>query len=76
MSKTSQSGGEGGAWSVVVRSQEAVLSGLAQGECDGILPDEWLEPDNLVQAALEEGFLDWFEDFPERRRRRPEPGAL
>jgi hypothetical protein len=43
---------------VVVRSQEAVLAGLARGECDGILPDEWLEPDNLVQSALEEGFLD------------------
>jgi len=57
-------------WSVVVRNQEAVLSGLAQGECDGILPDEWLEPDNLVQTALEAGFLDLFEDFPDRRQRR------
>lgn len=59
-----------GAWSVVVRDQEAVLAGLARGECDGILPDEWLEPDNLVQGALEEGFLDLFADFPDRRQRR------
>ena len=57
-------------WSVVVRSQEAVLGALARGECDGILPDEWLEPDNLVRTALEEGFLDVFEDFPDRRKRR------
>ena len=64
MSKQSES------WSVVVRSQEAVLSGLEQGECEGILPDEWLEPDNLIQTALEEGFLDWFEDFPDPRQRR------
>jgi hypothetical protein len=55
---------------VVVRSQEAVLAGLARGECDGMLPDEWLEPDNLVQGALEEGFLDLFGDFPDRRGRR------
>jgi hypothetical protein len=55
---------------VVVRSQEAVLAGLARGECDGILPDEWLEPDNLVQTALEEGFLELFADFPDRRQRR------
>jgi hypothetical protein len=61
---------QSGSWSVVVRSQEAVLSGLEEGECDGILPDEWLDPDNLVQAALEEGFLDWFEDFPDSRQRR------
>jgi len=57
-------------WSVVVRSQERVLTGLERGECDGILGDEWLEPDDLVQSALDEGFLDWFEDFPDRRRRR------
>ena len=55
---------------MVVRSQERVLTGLERGECDGILGDEWLEPDDLVQSALDEGFLDWFEDFPDRRRRR------
>jgi hypothetical protein len=38
---------------VVVRSQQAVLAGLGRGECDGILPDEWLEPDHLVQTALD-----------------------
>ena len=64
MSKQSES------WSVVVRSQEAVLCGLAQGECDGMLPDEWLEPDDLVQTALEQGFFDLFGDFPDRRQRR------
>jgi hypothetical protein len=64
MSKSSET------WSVVVRSQEKVLAGLERGECDGILPDEWLEPDQLVQTALDEGFLDWFEDFPDRRKRR------
>lgn len=64
MSQTSQS------WSVVVRSQERVLAGLEGGECDGILPDEWLEPDQLVQTALDEGFLEFFEDFPDPRRRR------
>jgi len=69
MSKTSPSRGGGEAWSVVVRDQEAVLAGLARGECDGILADDWLEPDNLVQTALEEGFLDWVEDFPDRRQR-------
>jgi len=85
MSKTSQSDGEGGAWSVVVRSQERVLAGLECGECDGILPDEWLvlrsegasplrrvalEPDQLIQTALDEGLLDLFDDFPDPRRRR------
>jgi hypothetical protein len=64
MSKSSET------WSVVVRSQEKVLAGLERGECDGILPDEWLEPDQLVQTALDEGFLDWFKDFPDARRRR------
>lgn len=62
--------GQGASWSVVVRNQEAVLAGLAGGECDGILPDEWLEPDQLVQTALEEGFLDLFADFPDHRQRR------
>ena len=57
-------------WSVVVRNQEAVVAALGRGECDGILPDEWLEPDNLVQTALEEGVFEWFEAFPDRRRRR------
>jgi len=70
MSRTLPSRGEGDKWSVVVRSQQAVLAGLARGECDGMLPDEWLEPDNLVQGALEEGFLDLFGDFPDRRQRR------
>jgi len=58
------------AWSVVVRDQAAVLSALEHGECDGILPDEWLDADNLVQTAVDEGFLDWFDDFPDPRRRR------
>ena len=60
----------GECWSVVLRSQEKVLAGLERGECDGILPDEWLEPDDLVQTALDQGFLDWFDDFPDPRRRR------
>lgn len=64
MSQSSES------WSVVVRSQEKVLAGLEGGECDGILPDEWLEPDNLIRVALEEGFLDLFDDFRDPRRRR------
>ena len=76
MGKSSPSGGGGDVWSVVVRNQEAVLAGLARGECEGILPDEWLEPDNLVQTALEEGFLDWFGDFPDRRQRRSIEAAL
>lgn len=63
-------------WSVVVRSQQTVLAGLAQGECDGILPDEWLDPDDLVQRALDEGFLDLFDHFPDRRRRRSINKAL
>ena len=72
MSKSSESHGVDAAetWSVVVRDQDQVLRGLEQGECDGILPDEWLDVDNLVQTALEEGFLDWFADFPDPRRRR------
>jgi hypothetical protein len=64
MSQTSES------WSVVVRSQERVLVGLERGECDGILPDEWLEPDQLIQTALDEGFLDLFDDFADPRQRR------
>jgi hypothetical protein len=70
MAQTSES------WAVVVRNQEAVLAALAQGECDGILPDEWLEPDNLVQTALEEGFLEGFETFPDRRQRHSIEPAL
>ena len=64
------------AWAVVVRNQEAVVAALAQGKCDGILPDEWLEPDNLVQTALEEGWLEGFETFPDRRGRRSIEAAL
>ena len=67
MSKTAALQAE--SWSVVIRSQQAVLAGLARGECDGILPDEWLAPDDLIQTALEEGVFDWFDDFPDRRRR-------
>ncbi len=63
-------------WSVVVRHQEAVLSALARGECDGILPDEWLEPDRLVHTALEQGFFALFGDFPDRRTRRRVPAEL
>ncbi len=70
MSQTSES------WAVVVRNQEAVVAALAQGKCDGILPDEWLEPDNLVQTALEEGWLEGFETFPDRRGRRSIEAAL
>jgi hypothetical protein len=76
MARAGPARGGGDPWSVVIRNQEAVLSGLAQGECDGILPDEWLEPDNLVQTALEAGFLDLFEDFPDRRQRRSIEAAL
>ena len=70
MDKTGPARGKGSAWSVVVRDQEAVVAGLARGEGDGILADDVLEPDQLVQTALEEGFLDWFEEFPDRRQRR------
>jgi hypothetical protein len=70
MGQTSHAGGGGETWSVVLRDQDAVLAALARGECDGILADDVLEPDSLIQSALEEGFLDWFEDFPDRRQRR------
>ena len=77
MSQTSESStSPQHAWSVVVRSQEAVLCGLERGECDGILPDEWLDPDHLAQRALDEGFLDLFDDFPDRRSRRSIEGRL
>jgi hypothetical protein len=76
MSQTSLPREGDGGWSVVVRDQQAVLAGLARGECDGLLPDEWLEPDNVVQAALEAGFLELFGDFPDRRQRRSIDKAL
>jgi hypothetical protein len=76
MSKTSSASRGGETWSVVVRDQEAVLAGLARGECDGILADDWLEPDHLVQTVLEEGCFEWFEDFPDHRQRRSIDKAL
>ncbi len=76
MSRASSAGGGGEMWSVVVRDQEAVLAGLGRGECDGILADDWLEPDQLVQTVLEAGCFGWFEDFPDRRQRRSIEAAL
>lgn len=63
-------------WEVVVRDDARVLARLAQGECDGLLPDFWLDADDLLHFALELGAVDVFATLPDPRRRRTIPAAL
>jgi len=58
------------AWEVAVRDQAQVLARLERGECDGLLPDFWLEPDDLLHFALELGAFDVFTTLPDPRKRR------
>ena len=51
---------------------------LARGEGNGLLPDEWLEPDNLVQTAREDSFAkltlqDYLSPQLQVSRRLPAP---
>jgi hypothetical protein len=64
------------AWEVVVRDDARVLARLAHGACDGLLPDCWLEPDDLLHFALALGAVEVFATLPDPRRRRTIPAAL
>ena len=63
-------------WAVVVRNESRVLAQLEQGHCDGLLPDDWRDPDDLVHFALELGAIDQFATLPDPRQRRTIPAAL
>ena len=60
-------------WEIVTRNDAVVLQALDRGECDGMLPDAWNGPDDLLQLGLDLGLFDQFADFPDRRRRRTHP---
>ena len=63
-------------WTVVIRDDAGVLARLAAGQCDGLLADCWLEPDDLLHFALEAGAFPLMETLPDRRTRRSIPAAL
>jgi hypothetical protein len=63
-------------WAVVVRHEAHVLDRLRRGECDGLLPDDWLAPDDLLHFALDGGALDVFATLPDHRQRRSIPAPL
>jgi len=63
-------------WEVVVRNEARVLARLARGECDGLLPDDWLDPDDLLHFALDLGAFDLFAILPDSRQRRTIPAVL
>ena len=58
------------AWEVVVRDDARVLARLEHGECDGLLPDFWLEADDLLHFALDLGAFETFANLPDPRQRR------
>lgn len=60
-------------WEIVTRNDAAVQQALNRGECDGLLPDAWNGPDDLLQLGLDLGLFDQFADFPDPRRRRTHP---
>jgi len=60
-------------WEIVTRNDAAVQRALDRGECDGMLPDAWNGPDDLLQLGLDLELFDQFADFPDRRRRRTHP---
>jgi hypothetical protein len=60
-------------WEIVTRDDAAVLQALDRGECDGLLPDAWHGPDDLLHFALDLGLFTQFADFPDRRHRRTHP---
>ena len=64
------------AWDVVVRDEARVLSQLKLGKCDGLLPDCWMEPDDLLHFALDMGAIDVFATLPDRRKRHSIPMTL
>jgi hypothetical protein len=63
-------------WEVVVRNDVHVLTRLALGHCDGLLPDFWLDPDDLLHFALDLGALTAFASLPDPRHRREIPATL
>jgi hypothetical protein len=63
-------------WECVIRDDAAVVAGLALGACDGILPDDWSDPDDLLELALEMGAFELLELFPDPRRRRVHAHSL
>jgi len=60
-------------WEIATRNDAAVQHALDRGECDGMLPDAWNGPDDLLQLGLDLELFDQFADFPDRRRRRTHP---
>ncbi len=53
-----------------------MLARLERGECEGLLPDFWLESDDLLHFALDLGAFDVFATLPDPRKRRTIPAAL
>ena len=64
------------AWEVVIRDDAQVLARLTRGECDGLLPDCWLDADDLLHFALDLGAVAVFATLPDPRRRRTIPADL
>lgn len=56
-----------------MRDDARVLARLACGACDGLLPDCWLDPDDLLHFAFALGAIDAFATLPDRRQRRTIP---
>lgn len=63
-------------WEVVVRDDDYVKERLVHGECDGLLADCWMEPDDLLHFALDLGAIDIFATLPDPRQRRSIPSTL
>ena len=57
-------------WFIFVQNREAVLEGLRQGQCDGILPAARGFLDGFAGFLEKGGVLPLFEAFPDHRQRR------
>jgi hypothetical protein len=63
-------------WTLVTRHDAAVVAALQEGVCDGILADDYGDPDDLIQLALDLGAFAQAETLPDRRRRHTHPQGL
>jgi hypothetical protein len=62
-------------WDVVIRDDERVKELLKQGICDGLLADDWFDPDDLLQLTLDMGAFEVFCTLPDTRKRRSIPAS-
>jgi hypothetical protein len=63
-------------WEVVVRDDHHVLECLERGVCEGLMPDFWIEADDLLHFSLKMGAFETFATMPDPRQRRNIPAAL